>query len=538
VIDAITRRLGGPRVLALPLLRILAVLIGVTWVALAPADAPGIGAVELVVIGFALYSAAVIGLLWLHPARTLRYNFLVLLADLGFALALVVTTGGAHSAMFAALLVIAGLQSYYYGIRRGIGVGFGAALAYLIVVWPTVTPAEWSNIVVRVATLLGTAGGIGVLADLEERERSKVLELTSRAQARERFIGNVVDSLHEGVVALDAGGRIVAWNAAMERAWGVAATDVLGRDVFACFPEIAKATWGEALRQLLRGEVDRVAFEQVEHQTPNGPSCILNVKGGLLREPGQPAGAVLLVEDITERVALQRSALQAEKLAGIGTLAAGIAHELNNPIGIISSRTELMLLEAETRPIPDEVREDLHVLHRHAQRVARIAQGLLSFARQAPGARGPVDLNRVVDDTLVLVEKSIVRDGIRLTRQLAAGLPAVWGDAHGLQQVLINLLTNARDAVGAAGEIAIVTAASTDPPGVRVAVRDTGPGIPAETLPRVFDPFFTTKPEGTGLGLSISYGIVRDHQGTVDVQSTPGRGTTFTLTFPPASATT
>jgi signal transduction histidine kinase len=260
---------------------------------------------------------------------------------------------------------------------------------------------------------------------------------------------------------------------------------------------------------------------------------VQNLKGSLLRQGGRPAGAVLLIHDITERVALERSARQAEKLAALGTLAAGLAHELNNPIGIISSRIEIMLLDADSEPLPREVVEDLRVLHRHAQRVARIAQGLLSFARQSPGQRGPVDLNHLVEETLLLMEKQVVKDGIVVKRSLAPVLPPVWGDGNALQQVVLNLLTNARDALERGGEIAVETASAPGRPGsARLVVRDTGPGIPPDVLPRIFDPFFTTKSGGTGLGLSISYGIVRDHQGTVDVQSRSGQGTTFILTFP------
>jgi two-component system NtrC family sensor kinase len=137
-----------------------------------------------------------------------------------------------------------------------------------------------------------------------------------------------------------------------------------------------------------------------------------------------------------------------------------------------------------------------------------------------------------VDETLLLVEKTMVKGGVLVRRALAPDLPPIWGDASALQQVVMNLLTNARDAVKGDGEISIETSATPEAPGrVRLVVRDTGPGIHPEVLPRIFDPFFTTKAEGTGLGLSISYGIVRDHRGTVDVQSRPGEGTTFVLTF-------
>jgi signal transduction histidine kinase len=231
-----------------------------------------------------------------------------------------------------------------------------------------------------------------------------------------------------------------------------------------------------------------------------------------------------------EREALTQGARRAEKLAALGTLAAGLAHELNNPIGIMSSRIELMLLEGGAA-LSDEVREDLRVLHRQTQRAARITQGLLSFARRSAGERAPVDLNHVVRETLMLVESQITKAGVRLVVDLAAELPVILGDADTLQQVVLNLVTNARDALAGGGDIRIVTRVRKRSL-VELVVADTGPGIAPQDLPRVFDPFFTTKPAGTGLGLAITHGIVNEHHGTIDVESAPGQGTRFILTFP------
>ena len=404
VLRRAAEHLGGPRVLALPLLRTLAVLLGGLWVALTPVDDPRRATAALVLLGFIAYSAVVIAALWTWTAAVLRWNLLVSAADVGFALALIAVSGGAKSALYLALLVIAGLQSYYHGIARGLAVGIASAVAYLAVSWSTLD-GESANVVVRLTTLFGTVIGVGVLADLESKERQKVEALTA-------------------------------------------------------------------------------------------------------------------------------SVVQTEKLAALGTLAAGVAHELNNPIGVISSRVELMLLDADLHHLPPEVRADLGVLHRHAGRVARIAEGLLSFARQSPRDRSALDVNRLVEDTLLLVEKPLTQSTITVRRVLAGRLPPVWGDANALQQVLVNLLTNARDAVAGAGEIEVRTSASPDGREVRLSVRDTGRGIRPDVLPRVFDPFFTTKAEGTGLGLSISYGIVRDHQGRIEAASRLGEGTTFTVTLP------
>jgi len=532
-LDVLARRLGGTSVLALPMLRILAGLAGVAWVVAAPEGASRATA-ALVLAGFLLYSVVVIGALWAWPRTLLRLNVPVLLIDLAFALALVHITGGAHSALFVALLLIAALQSYYYGMTRGIAVAVGSAIAYVAVVWPTLTDVENANVIIRLVALLGTSIGVGVLADIEERERMQVLMLSAEGEARERLLAGVVDGIRDGIVAVDADGRVVMWNHVMEIRYGLPAAAARGRDVLDCIPGAATSPWAEPLRRLLRGDIEEFSVPAVETPAPGRRRLVQDINAARLCRPGSASGAVIVLEDVTARIELERTARQAEKLAALGTLAAGLAHELNNPIGIISSRVELMLLDAETRPLPPDVREDLDVLHRHAQRVSRIAHGLLSFARQAPAQPGPVDLNRVLEDALLLVEKQMAKDRITVVRELAPSLPQVWGDANALEQVVVNLLTNARDALSDGGVITVETARVAEPAGVRVAIRDTGPGMTPEVAARVFEPFFTTKPNGTGLGLSISYGIVREHGGTVDVTSEPGKGTTFVLTFPEA----
>lgn len=533
LVERIARHLGGVRFLALPFLRALAMIAGVVWVALAPAEFPNRSALALAVGFFAAYSAVLYGLLWIRPRRALRLHVPVLLVDLTFALLLISLSGGARSTLFLALLLIAGLQSYYYGMVRGVLVAIGASIAYLAVVWPTLADVEVANVAIRIAVLLGTAIAGGVLAEVEARERLEVARLGEEVRAREELIRNVVESLRDGLVVLDHEGRVVAWNRAMETRYEIKAEEVLGRLFLDHFPNLKREGLADPVEQLVRGEIEEFTLEAVEHETLKKGRVVLNMKGSLLREHGAPSGAALLIEDITERVALERAARQAEKLAALGTLSAGLAHELNNPIGIISSRIELMLMEAESRELPAEVRADLEVLHRHAQRVARIAQGLLSFSRHSPAERGPVDLNRVVEETLLLVEKQMSKEGIRVGARLDRALPPLLGDANALQQVVLNLLTNAREAMAAGGQIRVETGPAPGRPGwVRLTVADTGRGISAEELPKIFDPFYTTKAEGTGLGLSVSYGIVKDHHGTVDVRSEPGKGTTFVLTFP------
>ena len=190
------------------------------------------------------------------------------------------------------------------------------------------------------------------------------------------------------------------------------------------------------------------------------------------------------------------------------------------------------MLEAADNTLAPEMRKDLEVILRQARRVATITQGLLSFARQSTGSRGPVALNRVVEDIVQLAQKDMSRSRVTVSTALGEGLPAISADANAIGQVLLNLLTNARNAMPDGGSITIETVLFDDGRSIRVAVRDTGCGIPPEVQPRIFDPFFTTRSDGTGLGLAISHGIMADHRGAIEVSSEPGKGTVFTLTFP------
>jgi two-component system, NtrC family, sensor kinase len=259
-------------------------------------------------------------------------------------------------------------------------------------------------------------------------------------------------------------------------------------------------------------------------------SHVVSAEGGV---------AIAFITDISERKRVegqlerQREVLyQNEKLAALGTMAAGIAHEMNNPLGIITTRIEVMLLDAEQQALPAQVLDDLQVLHRASQRVARIAAGLRSFARHSPGDRVSLDLNAVVEESIQLVQKPLAADNVYIVVSLDHMLPPIFGDATTLHQVLMNLLTNAREAMPEGGQIRVETGPAERPGWIRLLVADTGAGIPAEEISKIFDPFFTTKRTGTGLGLSVAYEIIQQHGGTVDVQSRPGAGTSFVISFP------
>ncbi len=232
----------------------------------------------------------------------------------------------------------------------------------------------------------------------------------------------------------------------------------------------------------------------------------------------------------------QQHLVQSEKLASIGTLAAGLAHEINNPIGIITSRLECMFMEAAEKNLPESVQEDLRIIGKHAHRVAEIAQSLLSFSKQPVWRLAPLDLNAVVNDVLLLMEKQLANERIRLEKRLAPSLPLVQGSVNHLEQVFLNILNNAREAMGKGGTLKVETGRADGGKTIQVTISDTGKGITPEHLPKIFDPFYTTKPTGTGLGLSISYGIIQEHGGSLKATSRPGEGSSFVITLPVSSS--
>jgi PAS domain S-box-containing protein len=410
---------------------------------------------------------------------------------------------------------------------------------------------------------------MGFITDITERKQAEealarevqeVARLGEEAQVREAFIRDVVESIRDGIVVVDREGRITAWNRAMEQLYGMTAIEARGLPILEAFPKLKAQGFAKVIARILE-ENEEVALGGFEHETRCRGRVTMDLKGSPLRTPtGEVIGAVFALEDVTERIELERIARQSEKMAAVGTLAAGIAHEINNPIGIITSRVELMLMEAHERSLKREVIKDLRVLEKHAGRVAKITQGLLSFSRQAPWKLTSVDVNQVVEEALLLVEKQLAKERIALKQDLARDLPKIQGSPNHLEQVIVNLLTNAREAMPRGGVLRVSTtvhrpsltddrmeedrdghrtSASPVVPSsviehdmVEIQISDTGLGIPPEILPRIFDPFFTTKEQGSGLGLSITYGIVREHGGTITVDSRPGEGSSFIIQVP------
>jgi two-component system NtrC family sensor kinase len=250
--------------------------------------------------------------------------------------------------------------------------------------------------------------------------------------------------------------------------------------------------------------------------------------------PAHDQSVVVLVEDVTDQQALESQLIQSEKLAAVGQLVSGVAHELNNPLTSIAGLSEFLL---EQKELGTKDRGHLRVIHEQADRAGRIVRNLLTFARKGPGEQAPVDLSDVVQRTLLLMSYDLTLKEITIERDLAP-VPRVLGDAHALQQVVLNLLNNAAQAIAAnaPGRRRAIRVSTWFENRVRLRVADTGTGIPDEVLPHLFTPFFTTKEpgEGTGLGLSITYSIVEAHGGHITVVRPLEGGAAFVVDLPPA----
>jgi PAS domain S-box-containing protein len=345
------------------------------------------------------------------------------------------------------------------------------------------------------------------------------------------FSENILESLNDGLVVVNRDDRIVRWNRRLEELYGVRHEDAVTRRL----DEVVSSGLFEVLRSARHESLEGGAFYRVPLTTKHDPPrrLLVNVATTPLRESdGAVAGTIVIIEDISSRVQLEEQLQISEKMASIGLLAAGVAHEVNTPLTGISSFTQMLLQGA---PPDDPKTKVLEKIERQTFRAAKIVNGLLNLARPAQTDAGPVEVHGVINDVLSLLEHQLRTGRIQVRKELCPTAPVVQGIEYKLQQVFLNLFLNARDAMPRGGWLSIATRVAGD--AATVEIGDTGSGIPADQMSRIYDPFFTTKEigKGTGLGLSITYGIVQEHGGTITCESIEGQGTRFALTLPLAA---
>ncbi|RMG42682.1 MAG: PAS domain S-box protein [Acidobacteria bacterium] len=355
------------------------------------------------------------------------------------------------------------------------------------------------------------------------------IELVQRLRARTEAI---VTSSPIGLAMIDEEGIVRHWNPALERLFGRPRQEVLGRRYSEVLPASVRALVRSALASTAAAG-ERAFRVRIDAAAAGGEERIVNLAVSPVRGPSGREGWLVTVDDVTERVRLEERLIQQDRLASVGLLAAGVAHEVNTPLTGISSFAQILL--EETRP-EDPRRPLLEKIVAQAERASRIARGLLTISRPSGSGRlalGPVDLGELAEETVGLLGPQIRRANATVRVERSGGAVVVEGDRSRLQQVVMNLLLNALDAIRPGGVVSVDCRLSGDGRAL-LEVADDGVGIPEEVRSRIFDPFFTTKSggRGTGLGLSISYAIVREHGGELVAESEPGRGTRMRVLLP------
>ncbi len=367
-------------------------------------------------------------------------------------------------------------------------------------------------------------GILGIARDVtDERARAQAL-----ARSEDRYT-RLVESASDAIFTVDEEGNFTSVNKALEVASGKSRDLLLGRHFTTAMqdsPDRDKL-W-TVFAETLRGHRGRAEFR---FTGPDGEARTASILASPIAEGDRITGGLAVVRDVSDEKVLLQQVLQQEKLAAIGQLVSGVAHELNNPLAGVMAFSQLLLAGSLT----EDQQQAAETIANEGRRAAKIVNNLLTFARQHPPERSSVNINQVLRDTLALRRYAMQTAQVQLDAQLDDGLPPTWADTTQMQQVFLNLLTNAEHAVlqNAGGKRVQVRTARAGAM-ILVSIGDNGPGIPDDQRDRIFNPFFTTKPvgQGTGLGLSLSDGIVREHGGRIRVESAPGAGATFIVELP------
>jgi hypothetical protein len=361
------------------------------------------------------------------------------------------------------------------------------------------------------------------------------------------FSENIVESINVGILAADLDDRVESWNTQIEKLTGIARQSAVGRKLAELFPadlsdQFERVRGQTGIHHIYKFVLHPTALSALPTHRPvpingagqpsasqNGASATLNVAiAPLVSKDLEQIGRLIIFDDVTDRAELEQRLVQADKLSSIGLLAAGVAHEVNTPLAVISTYAQMLAKQVAN---DDQKSILLDKIAKQTFRASEIVNSLLNFSRTSTTSFGDVDLNKVIRETMSLLEHQVQKVGVEVKLDLAAGLPPVHGNAGKLQQVFLNLFLNARDAMDGGGVLAVRSWAEES--GARVDVSDTGHGISPEHIQRIYDPFFTTKGsrKGTGMGLAVTYGIVQEHKGSIEVSSRQG-GTRFHLRLP------
>jgi PAS domain S-box-containing protein len=386
---------------------------------------------------------------------------------------------------------------------------------------------------VRTSPMGKVVGYEGICVD-----QSEIVRMEHQIQAAHDFLNNIVHSSPNAIIGADMGGRIVIWNKGAEETLGYTADEAIGMNVRRLYSGDMAYDIMQKMRGQDYGGVGKLRSFPMAFVNKNGKAVEGALSASILYdEKGRELASAGFFVDLSDQLRMERKLqrtqeqlLQSEKLAAMGRLTSQLAHELNNPLYGIMNTLELMKTEI---PPENKRRRLLDMSLSEIMRLADMLRKMLSFSKPDQEERRPVDINTIVEEILLLHEKQFRELDIKLHQQLAGVLRPVMGSKNQLRQVLLNMFSNARDAMPEGGALSVTTFASDQ--NVCIEIKDSGSGIRPEHRDKIFETFFTTKTDsarGVGLGLSVCYGFVKDHGGDIQVDSTPGEGTTFKILLP------
>jgi signal transduction histidine kinase/GAF domain-containing protein len=420
---------------------------------------------------------------------------------------------------------------------------------------------------VDVELLVTLSGYVAIAIENASLYRSLQRKVEQYERLKE-FSENIVESINVGILAADLEDRVESWNSQIEQLSGVPRDRALGRKLGDLFPadlavEFERVRGQTGIHHIYKFVLKPVSAPEppavlpalhghahgnangygngdggglgapISHAAPFREATVNIAIAPLVSKEQQRIGRLIIFDDVTDRTELEQRLVQADKLSSIGLLAAGVAHEVNTPLAVISTYAQML-----AKQVAEDTQKSilLDKIAKQTFRASEIVNSLLNFSRTSTTSFGEVNLNRVIQETLSLLEHQLQKSGIRVESSLDPGMGPVHGNTGKLQQVFLNLFLNARDAMGAGGTLEVRSWAEGG--GVKIEVADTGHGIAPEHLRRIYDPFFTTKAarKGTGLGLSVTYGIIQEHGGSIEVSNRPGGGALFHLELPLSGA--
>ena len=364
-------------------------------------------------------------------------------------------------------------------------------------------------------------------------------ELGDKYASSYAFFFNLIHSAIDGIIAADMTGKIVIFNEAASKISGYSVEEALtSLNIRDLYPNDGARDVMRKLRSDDYGGKGKLNSSKVDYLRKNGEIIPISINASIVYEEGKEVASIGFFHDLREELEIKKNLektqtqlLQSEKMASLGKLAAGVAHQLNNPLGSITLFTKLILEEYE---LDDGLQQDLNRILQDAQRCRDTIKELLEFSRQTRHLKRPTDINEAITRTLFLLENQTLFQNIDIEKNMALSLPLVSADIQQLNHVFMNIILNAADAMDGKGKLGIKTFLLLEKNTICIEVSDSGPGIPKEIISRIFEPFYTTKKEGkgTGLGLSMAYSIVEDHGGNIRVESKEGKGTVFIIELP------